>query len=62
MIIAKYVAVALIGYLIGSIPFGLLISRRQHRDRHQAGWQRQDRHDQRAANGRQKSRGSGARS
>lgn len=29
MIIAKYVAVALIGYLIGSIPFGLWISRRQ---------------------------------
>ncbi|MFC1901577.1 glycerol-3-phosphate 1-O-acyltransferase PlsY [Chloroflexota bacterium] len=28
MIIAKYVAVVLIGYLIGSIPFGLLISRR----------------------------------
>ena len=28
MIIALYVAVALIGYLIGSIPFGLLISRR----------------------------------
>ena len=28
MIIAKYVAVVLIGYLIGSIPFGVLISRR----------------------------------
>lgn len=28
MIIALYVAVALIGYLLGSIPFGLLISRR----------------------------------
>ncbi|MFC2002080.1 glycerol-3-phosphate 1-O-acyltransferase PlsY [Chloroflexota bacterium] len=28
MIIAKYVAVVLIGYLIGSIPFGLLIGRR----------------------------------
>ncbi len=28
MIIAKYIAVVLIGYLLGSIPFGLLISRR----------------------------------
>ena len=28
MIIAKYAAVILIGYLLGSIPFGLLISRR----------------------------------
>ena len=28
MIIAKYAAVVLIGYLIGSIPFGLLIGRR----------------------------------
>jgi len=28
MIIAKYVAVVLVGYLIGSIPFGVLISRR----------------------------------
>lgn len=28
MIIALYVAVALIGYLLGSIPFGVLISRR----------------------------------
>ena len=28
MIIAMYVAVALIGYLLGSIPFGVLISRR----------------------------------
>lgn len=28
MIIVKYVAVVLIGYLLGSIPFGLLISRR----------------------------------
>ena len=31
MIIAKYIAVALIGYLLGSIPFGLLISRRSSR-------------------------------
>jgi glycerol-3-phosphate acyltransferase PlsY len=29
MIIAKFVAVAIIGYLIGSIPFGLWISRRR---------------------------------
>ena len=28
MIIAKYIAVVLIGYLLGSIPFGLLIGRR----------------------------------
>jgi len=28
MIVAFYIAVALIGYLLGSIPFGLLISRR----------------------------------
>jgi glycerol-3-phosphate acyltransferase PlsY len=28
MIVALYIAVALIGYLLGSIPFGLLISRR----------------------------------
>ena len=28
MIIAKYVAVVLISYLLGSIPFGLIISRR----------------------------------
>jgi Predicted membrane protein len=28
MIIAKYIMVVLIGYLLGSIPFGLLISRR----------------------------------
>lgn len=28
MIITQYIAVALIGYLLGSIPFGLLISRR----------------------------------
>ena len=31
MIIAKFVAVALIGYLMGSIPFGVLISRRSAR-------------------------------
>jgi len=31
MIIAKFVAVAIIGYLLGSIPFGLLISRRLSR-------------------------------
>ncbi len=29
MIIAKFVAVVLIGYLLGSIPFGVLISRRR---------------------------------
>lgn len=28
MIIGKYIAVALLGYLLGSIPFGVLISRR----------------------------------
>ncbi len=28
MIIARFVAVVLIGYLLGSIPFGLLISKR----------------------------------
>ncbi len=28
MIIAKFIAVALIGYLLGSIPFGILVSRR----------------------------------
>jgi glycerol-3-phosphate acyltransferase PlsY len=28
MIIAKYIAVVLVGYLLGSIPFGVLISRR----------------------------------
>ena len=31
MIIAKFVAVALIGYLLGSIPFGVLIGRRSAR-------------------------------
>ena len=31
MIIAKFVAVAIIGYLLGSIPFGLLVSRRLSR-------------------------------
>jgi glycerol-3-phosphate acyltransferase PlsY len=31
MIIAKFVAVALIGYLLGSIPFGLLIGKRSAR-------------------------------
>ncbi len=31
MIFAKYVIVILIGYLLGSIPFGLIISRRQAR-------------------------------
>ncbi|MFC1931466.1 glycerol-3-phosphate 1-O-acyltransferase PlsY [Chloroflexota bacterium] len=31
MIIAKFVAVVLIGYLLGSIPFGVLISRRSVR-------------------------------
>lgn len=29
MIIGKYIAVALLGYLLGSIPFGVLISRRR---------------------------------
>ena len=28
MIIAKFVVVVLLGYLLGSIPFGLLISKR----------------------------------
>lgn len=28
MIIAKYIAVVLVGYLLGSVPFGLMISRR----------------------------------
>ena len=31
MIVAKFVAVALIGYLLGSIPFGVLIGRRSAR-------------------------------
>lgn len=31
MIIAAYIAVALVGYLLGSIPFGLLISKRSSR-------------------------------
>ena len=31
MIIAKFVIVVLLGYLLGSIPFGLLISRRMAR-------------------------------
>jgi len=31
MIIAKFVAVVLIGYLLGSIPFGLLISKRSNK-------------------------------
>jgi len=31
MIVAEFVAVALIGYLLGSIPFGVLISRRSAR-------------------------------
>ncbi len=31
MIIAKFVAVVVLGYLLGSIPFGLIISRRQAR-------------------------------
>ncbi len=29
MIIAKFAVVVIIGYLLGSIPFGLLISRRR---------------------------------
>ncbi len=29
MIIAEFVAVVIIGYLLGSIPFGVLISRRR---------------------------------
>ena len=31
MIIAKYIAVVLLGYLLGSIPFGLIISKRSAR-------------------------------
>ena len=29
MIIAKFVAVAVIGYLLGSVPFGVLITKKQ---------------------------------
>ncbi len=29
MIIAKFILVAIVGYLLGSIPFGLIISRRK---------------------------------
>jgi len=31
MIIARFVAVVLVGYLLGSIPFGLLISKRSNK-------------------------------
>jgi len=31
MIVAKYIAVALLGYLLGSIPFGVIIGKRSAR-------------------------------